>query len=60
MCQVVAVIKDKAAAQSSQTVCGGEGRIKNVYYSASNELEVRFVLKTNSEEQKYVLLEYTG
>ena len=59
-CHKYAVIRERSAVTRETTVCGGEQRIKNVYLSASNVLEIHLSRYNSPKKAAYFLLRYEG
>lgn len=61
VCQVTAVLREGRQSQG-HTICAGIQRIKHVYTSKKNEVEVRILggQATSAADGKYFLLEYQG
>ncbi len=60
VCHVTAVIRERSQSRG-YTVCAGEQRIKHVFNSQTNEVDVRILGGQSSEaEAQYFLLEFQG
>ena len=53
------MIKEKSVARST-VVCSGKERVKHVYLSSNNSIEVSVVGDRPSKELRYFLLKYEG
>ena len=61
VCQVLAVVKEKARGGSSETICTGSRREETIYMSTSNEVEIRIVFKAKrGDKERYFLIHYNG
>ena len=59
-CIIYAIIEEESAG-TTQTICGGYSRIKHVYTSTSNSLEIRIVdLNQDDENTRNFVIEYEG
>ena len=58
-CHVYAIIKEQYPGRSV-TVCGGSDRMKHIYESDTNSVEVRFLGTTANRNRKNFVLEYEG
>ena len=61
VCHVTAVIRERPLARG-HTVCGGEQRIKHVFTSQTNEVDIRILGGNSNAENnaQYFLLEFQG
>ncbi len=56
-CHVYAILKEEDASRSV-TICGGEERVKAIYLSTSNTVEVRIIGGMAKRNSRYFLLHY--
>ena len=59
ICKVYATIRETTAMRST-TVCGSQGRERNIYTSSKNEVEVRILGNSAGNKKTQFLLYYQG
>lgn len=59
LCHQYALITERQSATRNMRLCGGDQRIRNVFVSRGNTIEVR-IIKRGEEQEQYFLLHYEG
>ena len=54
------MIREQSVVTRETTVCGGEQRVKNVYLSSSNVLEIQMSRYTQPKKAAHFVLRYEG
>lgn len=57
MCQRYATISERGGIRETP-ICGGDNRIRNIYISASNFVEIQLMNSEGPEHQIYFLIKY--
>ena len=60
VCHAYAIIREKDGSSEAVTVCGGRERFRHVYYSRSNQVEVRVFGRKNTDKSPQFLLKFEG
>ena len=60
VCEAYAIIRENDQARNTITVCGETERVRHIYTSVSNSLQVRIMPGIGKEKSKYFLIKYEG
>ena len=60
LCFQYALITERKATTRTTRVCGGDIRVRHVYISRANIVEIRIIRRNNRDAEEYFLLKYEG
>ncbi len=59
LCHQYALITERGSATRNMRLCGGEERVRNVFVSRGNNIEIR-IIKRGFDQMQYFMLYYEG